>query len=254
MENLLINPWILAALFGIVAFLYSSVGLAGGSSYIALLTIIGVDYMLIPTISLSMNIMVSTLGAWNFFKGNHARLRLILPFLLSSIPFAWLGGTVHLPARIFQILLLIFLAIVAMRIYLFSSFKSLARPGRTAGMLLSLVIGSGLGFISGALGLGGGIYLIPLIVIFGLGEQKEAAACGSFFIWVNSVAGLVARLGSHPVPPTSILVPLLISVAIGGYAGSFLGANRFSPRTMQRLLGLIIIVAISFLLRKMLYP
>ncbi len=250
MEHLLISSWFLAVLFGGVAFLYSSVGLAGGSSYIALLTIFGVDYLLIPTVSLSMNIMVSTLGMWNFFKGKHARLRLILPFLASSIPFAWLGGTVHLPARLFHILLFIFLSIVALRIYCFSSFKAMASPGKTAGLLISLVIGAGLGFISGALGLGGGIYLIPLIVILGLGNQKEAAACGAFFIWVNSLAGLAARLGSQPIPPLSVLAPLLACVAIGGYTGSFLGANRFSPKTMQRLLGLIIIVALIFLLPK----
>ena len=252
MEHLLVNPWLPALLFGLVAFLYSSVGLAGGSSYIALLTIFGLPYMMIPTISLALNIMVSTLGAWNFFKGNHARLRLILPFLLSSIPFAWLGGTVQLPARVFHTLLLLFLAVVALRIYLFPSFKSLASPGKTAALLISIAIGSGLGFISGALGLGGGIYLIPLIVIFGLGEQKEAAACGAFFIWVNSVAGLAARLSHHPLPPLAAMLPLLFCVALGGYAGSFLGANRFSARTMQRLLGLIIIVAMGFLLRKML--
>lgn len=251
MDSLAINPWLLALPFGAVAFLYSSVGLAGGTSYIALLTIFGVEYAQIPTISLAMNIMVSTIGAWNFCRSKHARTSLILPFLLSSIPFAWLGGCVRLPAHVFHLLLLIFLGIVALRIYLFSSFKPLVRPGRTAGILLSLAIGAGLGFISGALGLGGGIYLIPLVVILGLGEQKEAAACGTFFIWVNSVAGLGARLGHHPLPPLATMLPLLASVAVCGYAGSFLGANRFSPRTMQRTLGVVVIIAMGFLIRKM---
>ncbi len=251
MEHLLIAPWFLAILFGGVAFLYSSVGLAGGSSYIALLTIFGVDYVAIPTVALSMNIMVSTLGAWNFFRGRHVRMQLIWPFLVSAIPLAWIGGTVRLPAQTFDILLMIFLAIVALRIYCFSSFQPMARPGKRAALIISLLIGSGLGFISGALGLGGGIYLIPLIVLFGLGSQKEAAACAAFFIWVNSTAGLTARLSSQPIPSLSVLLPLLIAVAAGGYAGSFLGANRFSPRAMQRLLGVIILVAILFLGRKM---
>ena len=250
MEHLLISPWLLAPIFGAVAFLYASVGLAGGTSYIALLTIFGINYMLIPTISLSMNIVVSTLGAWNFFKGGHIRWKLILPFLISSIPFSWFGGTVVLPARLFHFLLLIFLIIVALRIYCFSSFKAMAKPGKILSLLLSLVLGAGLGFISGALGLGGGIYLIPLIILFGLGNQKEAAACGTIFIWVNSIAGLSARLNSQPLPSISTLAPLLICVAVGGYSGSFLGANRFSSKTMQRLMGLIIIVAILFLLPK----
>lgn len=205
---------------------------------------------MVPTISLSLNIVVSTLGAWNFIKGRHARFHLILPFLLSSIPLAWLGGTVHLPARIFHLLLLFFLSIVALRIYCFSSFTSLTKPHKLSALFISLIIGSGLGFISGALGLGGGIYLIPLIVIFGLGSEKEAAACGVIFIWVNSVAGLAARLGSQALPPISTLLPLLAAVAIGGYSGSFLGATHFSPRAMQRLFGLIILVAIGFLLPK----
>ncbi|MFW8601974.1 sulfite exporter TauE/SafE family protein [Desulfobacterota bacterium M19] len=254
MEHLLIAPWILAILFGAVAFLYSSVGLAGGSSYIALLTIFGVDYLTIPTVALSMNIMVSTLGAWNFFRGRHVRPQLIWPFLVSAIPLAWIGGTVRLPARTFDILLMVFLAIVALRIYCFSSFQPLTRrPGRRAALVISLLIGSGLGFISGALGLGGGIYLIPLIVLFGLGSQKEAAACAVFFIWVNSTVGLAARLSNQPVPSLSVLLPLLIAVAAGGYTGSFLGANHFSPRAMQRLLGVIILVAILFLGRKMFF-
>jgi len=244
------SPWLLAPLFGGVALLYSSVGLAGGSSYIALLTIFGLDYQLIPSVALSMNIMVSTLGAWNFFRGHHTRARLILPFLISSTPMAWFGGTIHLSSQFFHILLLIFLSIVALRIYLFSNFRAMAKPGPAAALLLSLTIGAVLGFISGALGLGGGIYLIPLIIIFGLGSQKEAAACGTIFIWVNSVAGLAARLTTQAMPPIHLLAPLLFAVTIGGYFGSFLGAYRISPKTMQRLLGLIVVIAIIFLLPK----
>jgi len=254
MSHLLIAPWLLTIIFGGVAFLYSSVGLAGGSSYIALLTILGVDYAVIPTVSLSMNIVVSTLGAWNFFRGRHVRSRLIWPFLVSSIPMAWIGGMVQLPARVFEVLLLIFLVNVALSIYLFSNFRPLARPGRRAALLISLTMGTGLGFISGALGLGGGIYLIPLVVFLGLGTQKEAAAYGIFFIWVNSAAGLASRLGNHLLPPLTILLPLLLSVAAGGYAGSKLGANRFSPLLMQRLFGVVILLAISFLLHKILNP
>jgi uncharacterized membrane protein YfcA len=249
MAHLLINPWLLAILFGITAFLYSSVGLAGGSSYIALLTIFGASYVVIPTISLAMNILVSTIGAVNYFRGRHARIRLIVPFLISSVPMAYLGGTVRLPAHLFNILLIIFLTIVAVKIYLFKQFSLRLQLTEGAKIMLSLLIGFALGFISGALGLGGGIYLVPLIILFGLGTVKEAAACGSFFIWVNSVAGLTARLHSQPLPGISIL-PLLLCVGIGGYAGSFLGANRFRPRTMQRFLGVIVLIAIVFLLKK----
>ncbi|NOX26342.1 MAG: sulfite exporter TauE/SafE family protein, partial [Deltaproteobacteria bacterium] len=249
MDHLLINFWLLSLLFGMVAFLYSSVGLAGGSSYIALLTIFGASYVVIPTISLAMNILVSTIGTVNYFRGRHARIRLIAPFLISSIPMAYLGGTVRLPAHLFNILLIVFLAVVALRIYLFNQFSLRWQLRASSKILVSLLIGLILGFISGALGLGGGIYLIPLIILLGLGTVKEAAACGSLFIWVNSAAGLAARLNHQPLPDIGIL-PLLVCVGIGGYAGSFLGANRFQPRTMQRLLGVIVLIAIVFLLKK----
>ncbi len=249
MDQLLIHPWLLCGLFGVVAFLYSSVGLAGGSSYIALLTIFGVNYIFIPTISLAMNILVSTIGTINYFRGHHARLRLIAPFLISSIPMAYIGGTIRLSSNLFNILLLVFLAIVALRIYLWSQFRLLFDLEPKTKFLLSLFIGAILGLISGALGLGGGIYLIPLIILLGLGSEKEAAACGSFFIWVNSVAGLSARLKTQSLPDFNILLPMLICVGIGGYAGSFMGANRFKPQTMQRLLGIIVLIAIGFLLK-----
>jgi uncharacterized membrane protein YfcA len=251
MDHLLINPWLLSILFGVIAFLYSSVGLAGGTSYIAILTIFGASYVVIPTISLTMNILVSTIGAVNYFRGRHARIKLIVPFLISSIPMAYLGGTVHMPAHLFNILLIVFLTIVALRIYIFNKLTLRLELKGKSKLLVSLLIGSILGFISGALGLGGGIYLIPLIILLGLGTEKEAAACGSFFIWVNSVAGLVARLSTQTMPSLDI-IPMLICVGIGGYVGSFLGANRFKPRTMQRFLGVIVLIAIAFLIKKIL--
>jgi len=249
LDQLLINPWLLSIFFGVVAFLYSSVGLAGGTSYIALLTIFGASYTIIPTISLAMNILVSTIGAINYFRGNHARITLIAPFLISSIPMAYLGGTVHLPAHLFNILLIIFLAIVALRIYIFNQFSLRLHLKGQNKILVSLLIGMILGFVSGALGMGGGIYLIPLIILLGLGTEKEAAACGSFFIWVNSIAGLSARFNTQSLPGQSI-IPLLVCVGVGGFVGSFLGANRFQPRTMQRTLGVIVLIAIVLLIKK----
>ena len=105
-----------------------------------------------------------------------------------------------------------------------------------------------LGFIAGAVGIGGGIYLVPLIIVLGLGTEKEAAATGAIFIWLNSCAGLVARVGDFPDPVT--IFPLVLAVIIGGAAGSSLGANKYEPRTMQKLLGVIILIAIAILLGK----
>jgi uncharacterized membrane protein YfcA len=114
-----------------------------------------------------------------------------------------------------------------------------------------LALGSGavLGLVAGIVGIGGGVYLVPLILILGLGTAKEAAACGAFFIWVNSVAGLVARLQYNSIDIT-VYMPLVIGALAGGIAGSIMGAGRFEQRTMQRILGTILLVAIFFLGRK----
>ena len=98
-------------------------------------------------------------------------------------------------------------------------------------------------------GIGGGIYLVPLIIILGLGSEKEEAACGAVFIWVNSLSGLIARFQYHSIDILAFL-PLIVAVLIGGYLGSFMGSTKFSPKTMQKILGTVIIVAIIFVTRK----
>ncbi len=125
--------------------------------------------------------------------------------------------------------------------------------GRATRIVFSLIAGSVLGLVAGIVGIGGGIYLVPLIIIFGLGTEKEAAACGSIFILVNSAAGLAARLQHHPVSAMDIL-PLAGAVLVGGLLGSHLGSARLSPRTMQRVLGAIVLVAIVLLARRVLTP
>ena len=109
--------------------------------------------------------------------------------------------------------------------------------------------GAILGFVAGVTGIGGGIYLVPLIIILGLGSAKEAAACGAFFIWVNSVSGLLARLQYSSIDMYS-LMPLVIGVVVGSVAGSLMGAGRFNPQTMQKILGSILILAIVLLGQK----
>ncbi|NNF03059.1 MAG: TSUP family transporter, partial [Rhodothermales bacterium] len=117
---------------------------------------------------------------------------------------------------------------------------------------ISLVLGAMLGFLAGVVGIGGGIYLVPLIVILGLGEMKEAAAAGAVFILINSTAGLIARAGAFEFP-TDIILPLGLSVLVGGLLGSWLGATRNSARALQRILGVIILAAIILLARRLLF-
>jgi len=231
-----------------VAFFYASVGLGGGSSYTALLAIFGASTTTIPMISLTLNVLVTTIGSIIFLSQGHARLRLIAPFLISSIPMAYLGGMLHLPRILFYMVLLVSLAFAALRIYFPKDTKPLELDGRGK-FLLALGCGAVLGLIAGISGIGGGVYLVPLILLLGLGSAKKAAACGAFFIWVNSMAGLAARLQYNSIDLIPYM-PLIIGAVVGGFAGSILGAGRFEPRTMQKILGSVLLVAIFFLGRK----
>jgi uncharacterized membrane protein YfcA len=205
----------------------------------------------IPTITLAMNVVVTTVGTLNYVRGRHLRLGVVLPFLVTSIPMAFVGGSLGLPKAAFQWALLASLVVVALRIYLWKDTALDVRLGPAARVVFSLVAGSILGLVAGIVGIGGGIYLVPLIIIFRLGTEKEAAACGSVFIFANSLSGLAARLVAHPIDVLGTL-PLVGAVLVGGAVGSHLGSARLAPRTMQKILGAIVLVAIALLARKVL--
>lgn len=250
MSELSISISFLAVIFALVAFFYASVGLGGGSSYTALLAIFGAGTTVIPMVSLTLNVLVTTTGSIIFLSQKHARLRLIAPFLISSIPMAYVGGMLHLPKILFYLVLLVSLAFATIRIYSPKKTKSL-QLGEKGKLFLPLGCGAILGLVAGIVGIGGGVYLVPLILLLGLGTAKEAAACGAFFIWVNSVAGLAARLQYNSLD-LAPYIPLVVAAVVGGLSGSLMGAGRFEPRTMQKILGSILVVAICLLGRKML--
>lgn len=252
MTSLGISPelvWLLAGMFFIVAMLYSSVGLGGGSTYTAMLTIIGVNYFLIPTISLVLNLIVTFIGMVNYWRGGFVNLRLIAPFLLSSLPMAYLGGSIRLSRTVFLWLLMITLVIVVIRIYFGSDLSFRFKLTNRQKLLFSLALGGILGFIAGTVGIGGGIYLVPLMIMFSLATAKEAAAAGSAFIWLNSLTGIAARAQWTNLIPTD-LVPLMVLVLLGGFVGSYMGSFKFKPVVIQKTLGVVIIIAIFFITRK----
>jgi uncharacterized membrane protein YfcA len=120
---------------------------------------------------------------------------------------------------------------------------------RNRKILISLIAGSILGLVAGIVGIGGGIYLVPLIIILGLGTGKEAAACGAIFVWLNSFSGLISRFQYNSINLTDY-IPLIVAVVAGGILGSFMGSFKFSPKAMENILGTVIIFAIIFLIRK----
>lgn len=251
MSELLLSPYFIAALFFFVALAYSSVGLGGGSFYTALMAVADLNAAAIPIISLTLNLLVTSIGSYNFIRRRHANFRLLAPFLLSSVPMAYLGGALQLPPASFYLLLLVSLTFAAARIYLWKDTGFRIRTGTTGKLVISLLAGSVFGLLAGITGIGGGIFLVPLIIILGLGTMKQAAACGAIFIWLNSLAGLVSRLQYNAIDLLEH-VPLIVAVILGGALGSSLGSGRLSRHTMEKILGIIILLAIVFLARKLL--
>jgi len=250
-EELLLSPYLLAPVFFLVALAYASVGLGGGSSYTALLAIFGASYLVIPTISLTLNLLVTTIGSFNFIRKRHARFALIAPFFITSIPMTYLGGSLQVSKELFQWVLWLSLVVVALRIYLWKQTSLQLKLNQTQKIALSLAAGAVLGLIAGVAGIGGGIYLVPLIIILGLGTAREAAACGALFVWVNSLTGIVARVQYNPAELTPF-IPVVVAVVVGGVWGSHLGSSRLQPKMMERVLGGIVVAAILLLGRKLL--
>lgn len=235
--------------FFIVSFIYSSVGLGGGSSYTAIMAITGVSYHIIPSVSLILNLLVTFFGMVNFWRFGYVRYSLVIPFIITSVPLAYFAGSIKLNESFFQVMLLISLVIIAIRIYILNDLVLSIQLTKVQKWFVIIFIGSSLGFIAGAIGIGGGIYLIPLIIILGLGTEKEAAAAGTIFVWSNSLAGLAPRYQFLRFE-YDMLLPSILSVIIGGSLGSYFGATKYEPQTIQKIMGIIIIVAILFLLRK----
>lgn len=247
MEELLISIPLLALLcFGITV-AYASVGLGGGTAYTALLAILGASHAMIPTISLLLNIIVTSIGSLIFLREGHGRRALIVPFVVTSVPAAYIGGLLPIPPDLFYGLLLISLVLVAVRIFAWDESALHFELSRVQKLIVSLILGSVLGLLAGIVGIGGGIYLVPLILILGLGTEREAAAAGAVFTWINSVAGFTARAQRLPTD-WSELVPLAGAVAIGALIGASMGASWLSRRTMRRVLGAIVVIAIALLL------
>ena len=241
--------YFLPILFLFVSFIYSSVGLGGGSSYTAIMAIAGINYQLIPTTSLTLNLGVTFIGMINFWRAGYGRIDLVAPFLITSIPMSYLAGFIQLPELVFQVILTVTLLLVVSRIYFFDRLDIAYELSNIQKWLLAIFLGSFLGFIAGAVGIGGGIYLVPLIIMFGLGTTKEASAAGAMFIWFNSFAGLLPRIQSG-IYDIKFITPLVFSVLVGGFAGSYFGSVRFESKFIQKVMGGVIILAIIFLIQR----
>ena len=229
----------LALAIFIVAFLYSCVGHAGASGYIAVMSLFSLAPTVIKPTALVLNILVACIGTWQFWRAGHFSWRLFWPFAVLAIPMAFLGGYINLPTHVFKVIVGIVL--------LFSAAGFLFRPPEDSvaeepSPLVAIPIGAGLGLLSGLTGTGGGIFLTPLLLFRRWARAKVAAAVSAPFILVNSASGLLGNLSSTKLFPSFAIV-LAIAAVIGGTAGSYLGSQRFEHTTIKRLLAIVLLIA-----------
>src|SRR5438874_11180045 len=207
---------------GLIAFLYSSVGHAGASGYIAVMSLFGLAPAVIKPTALVLNILVACIGAWQFWRAGHFSWRLFWPFAVLAIPMAFVGGYLNLPTHLFKILVGIVLLFSAVRFLYQATDDSVAHePSRP----VAISWGIGLGLLAGLTGTGGGIFLTPLLLLMHWARIKTAAAVSALFILVNSISGLAGNLSSTKQFPIFVIA-LAIAALVGGTAGSYLGSKR----------------------------
>jgi uncharacterized membrane protein YfcA len=234
---------ILSILFFITAILYSSVGFGGGSTYLALLLIWGMPYYIFPLIALLCNIIVVSGNSYNYIRAGNHNFKLLIPFLIGSIPLAFLGGTLSINKEIFEILL--FLVLSAAGILLFINNKSYEKANFTVqkiNSIFSFFIGSVLGLISGIVGIGGGIFLSPILFLIKADNPKNISTHASIFILINSVSGILGQLTKETLLAQIMNYwPLFVCVMLGGLMGNYLNLKILSGRMLALTTSLLVI-------------
>jgi uncharacterized membrane protein YfcA len=247
----------LALLFALTAALYASVGFGGGSTYIALLALAALDYRALPVIALLCNIIVVTGGTLRFQSRGLIDWPKIWPILILSVPAAWLGGRLELDKDSFLLLLGLSLAAAGILLLIEPFIKRAGagsgNPGWTSHKLFAPAVGTGIGFLSGMVGIGGGIFLAPILLLTRWSDSRRIAATASVFILVNSIAGLGGQLAKSGfgIGGDAILAywPLFVGVLLGGQLGSFLASKALPEIWIRRLTALLILyVALRILL------
>src|SRR6266699_3356386 len=224
---------------GLIAFLYSSVGHAGASGYIATMTLFGLAPTVIRPTALVLNILVASIGAFQFWRAGHFSWKLFWPFALLSIPAAYVGGYLQPSASILRILIGIVLLYSAARLVFRRSDPPQTFPPSRP---IAVSVGAGLRFLAGLTGTGGGIFLTPLLLFCRWAHIRQAAAVSALFILVNSIAGLAGYFTAvHSVPTLGIV--LGAAAIVGGFVGSRLGSRHFPTRTISILLAIVLTIA-----------
>ncbi len=235
----LAHPILTSGAVLVIAFLYSSVGHAGASGYIAALTLLGFSTAFIKPTALTLNILVAVIGTWQFWRAGHFSWKLFWPFAVASMPCAFAGGYLQLPSVWFRPLVGAVLWFSSLRFFLSPNDPPHIKP---PGIGLAMGTGGGLGFLAGLTGTGGGIFLTPLLLLCRWARTRNAAAVSALFILVNSSTGLLGYVGSGRRLP-HLTLTLAVAAAAGGFAGSYCGSRRFPVRTVRILLASVLVIA-----------
>ena len=234
---------ILSIFFFITAIFYSSVGFGGGSTYLALMLIWDIPYYIFPILALICNIIVVSGNSINYVRSGNLNLKLLTPYLIGSIPFAFFGASISISKELFEILLFVILIIAGIFLLIESkSFNDDQIKINSIPKIISLLIGSIIGFISGIIGIGGGIFLSPILFLMKAGYPKQIATTASLFILINSIFGVAGQLTKDIVFDEFLNFWLLfIAVLIGGQIGNFLNIKFLSGKTLAIITSLLVI-------------
>jgi uncharacterized protein len=222
-----------------VAVLYSSVGHGGASGYLAVLALFGIAATVTRPTSLSLNLFVASIAFVQFYRARHFDWKVFLPFAAASVPMAFLGGKLQLSEPVYKIVLGLVLMLAA--IWLALNLKTSDEP-RPPQVWTALLIGACLGFVSGLVGVGGGIFLTPILLLMNWTETKKAAGISALFILVNSISGLLGNYAQVRELPSSVWL-WIAAAFVGGIIGSTLGSRRFNSLTLRRVLAVGLFIA-----------
>ena len=234
---------ILSILFIITATLYSSVGFGGGSTYLAFLLLWGVPYFIFPIIALSCNIIVVSGNCFNYIRAGNLNLKLLIPYLIGSIHFAYIGGSLPVEKKLFEILLFLVLAVAGLLLlFKFKLYDDDEGNYKKVPITVSIIIGSLLGFISGIVGIGGGIFLSPILFLIRAGKPKHIITAASLFILINSLSGIIGQLTKNVVLiEISNYWFLLLAVLVGGQLGNFLNLKMLPTRILALVTAVLVL-------------
>lgn len=235
---------LLSFLICLAAILYSSVGHAGASGYLAAMALMGIAPEVMKPSALTLNILVAVIGTVRFYRVGCFSWPVFFPFALGSIPFAFVGGVLSLPGSLYKQAVGVILLFAAYRLFVPPSGSPETSPSQSkpVSFPVAVLCGAGIGLLAGLTGTGGGIFLSPLLLFMGWAETKESAGISVAFILVNSLAAILGYLTKEYTLPNA-LPAWLVAAGLGGMIGSELGSRRLGNRTLRRLLALVLVIA-----------